>query len=89
MLKKRICVMLSMVCLAGTAQVQEAQADDSDIRCWGTNDHGQCDVPSGVGEPGNLLRAVAAGTYHTVARLGKVLMAIRAIAINCAVIAEK
>lgn len=69
MLNKRICFMLSMGCLAGTAQVQEAQADDSNIRCWGTNDHGQCDVPSGVGEPGNLVTAIDAGQYHTVALL--------------------
>ena len=89
MLNKRISVLLAMVSLAGTVPACSAPADDSNIRCWGLNDEGQCDVPSGVGEPGNLLRAVAAGTYHTVARLGKVLMAIRAIAINCAVIAEK
>ena len=39
------------------------------MRCWGYNAYGQCDVPSGVGEPGNLVTSVAAGRNHTVAVL--------------------
>ncbi|MDG2029630.1 MAG: hypothetical protein P8J45_01365, partial [Phycisphaerales bacterium] len=46
-----------------------AVLEDGSMRCWGYNYSGQCDVPSGVGEPGNLVTAVAAGGYHTVALL--------------------
>ena len=69
MLSKRIPVMLAMVSLAFASQIQEADADDSNVRCWGSNGSGQCDVPSGVGEAGNLVTAVAAGWDHTVALL--------------------
>ena len=69
MLNKRISVMLAMVSLAFASQIQEADADDSNIRCWGDNHQGQCTVPSGVGEEGNLVTAVAAGSGHTVALL--------------------
>ncbi|MDG2029628.1 MAG: hypothetical protein P8J45_01355 [Phycisphaerales bacterium] len=71
MLNKRIIVLLAMVSLACTVQVQEAQAQDGSLACWGVNGHGQCDVPSGVGEPGNLVTAVAGGYGHTVALLGR------------------
>ena len=69
MLNKRISVMLAMVSLAFASQIQEADADDSDIRCWGDNGNGQCDVPCGVGEEGALVTAIAAGVGHTVAVL--------------------
>ena len=69
MLNKRIIVLLAMVSLAFASQIQEADADDSNIRCWGYNGSGQCTVPSGVGEEGTLVTAVAAGPYHTVALL--------------------
>ena len=61
MLNKRIIVLLAMVSLACTVQVQEAQAQDGSLACRGYNGNGQCTVPSGVGEPGNLVTAVAAG----------------------------
>ena len=42
---------------------------DGSVACWGSNDYGQCDVPSGIGTPENPVASVAAGGYHTVALL--------------------
>ncbi|MDG1360405.1 MAG: hypothetical protein P8P71_08180, partial [Phycisphaerales bacterium] len=42
---------------------------DGSVACWGWNDYGQCNVPSGIGTPENPVASVAAGGFHTVALL--------------------
>jgi hypothetical protein len=42
---------------------------ESSVACWGNNNFGQCDVPSGIGTPENPVASVAAGEVHTVALL--------------------
>lgn len=39
------------------------------VLCWGYNDDGQCDVPSGVGTPENPVESIFAVRDHNVALL--------------------
>ena len=46
-----------------------AVLEDGSIRCWGRNNYGECDVPSGVGNNENPVMSIAAGGYMTIALL--------------------
>ena len=46
------------------AVMGQASGDET-VECWGFNNTGQCNVPNGVGEGGNLITKVAAGKSHT------------------------
>jgi alpha-tubulin suppressor-like RCC1 family protein len=47
-----------------------ALLSDGSVACWGWNEFGQCNVPTGIGTPENPVVSVAAGHgYHAVAML--------------------
>ena len=59
----------NVVSVAAGAYHTIALLADGSVACWGDNDSGQCDVPSGIGTPENRVEAVATGGRHTVALL--------------------
>lgn len=54
---------LLVVLFAGTAVPAARSAPPGVVRCWGSNSHGQCAPPNGLG----LVTQVSAGNQHTLA----------------------